>query len=81
MTNQHDSKTKDIDSLIKETIAEQLGVDVEDVSADDSFSDDLHMGPIELSELIEGLKKKGIDATRINLSDVVTVSELIELLD
>jgi acyl carrier protein len=81
MTNQQDPKSKEIDSLIKETIAVQLGVDAEDVSVDDSFSDDLHMGPTELSELIEGLGKKGIDATRIDLSDVVTVSELIELLD
>lgn len=81
MSNQRDPKTKEVDSLIKETIAEQVGVDVEDVSADDSFSDDLHMGPTELSELIERLWKKGIDTTRINLSDVITVSDLVELLE
>jgi acyl carrier protein len=79
--NKRGSKAKDMGTKVRELVAEHLGVETDDISIEDSFSNDLHMGPTELSELIEKLESMEVDTTKIDLTEIETISELIETLD
>lgn len=73
-------KTKDIQGIVKKVLAEQIGVDPEDIKDEDVFSDDLHMTAANLSDFIETLKIRKIDVTKVDLTEITTVEELIEIL-
>ncbi len=65
---------------IKSLLAEHIGVDADDIKDEDSFSEDLHMGPMELVDFTEALKKIGFDTSAIDFSTIDTVGELLEAL-
>lgn len=65
---------------IKSLLAEHIGVEAEDIKDEDSFSIDLHMGPAELVDFSENLKKMGLDMSQIDFSTTETVGELLEAL-
>lgn len=70
-----------IDKKIKAVLADQLGVEPDDIKGEDSFSDDLHMTATNLSDFVESLSEKGLDVSKIELTEVATVEELIEAVD
>jgi acyl carrier protein len=72
-------KTK-INIIIKSTLAEKLGVDTEDIQDEDSLSEDLHMNPADITDIIESLKQKGLDTPELYFSETDTVGELVEAL-
>ncbi len=78
--NSTTDEKKTIEKTIKEIIAIQIGVEPDDISEEDSLAEDLHMSAADLSELIENLKSKGIDASEIDFSEVQTIKDLIESL-
>lgn len=78
--NQPTSNSNNIVGLIKEVLAEQIGVEPEDIHDEDSFKDDLHMSPVDLTDFINALQDKGIDTSKIDLVQISTVENLIELL-
>jgi acyl carrier protein len=61
-------------------LAENLGVESDDISLDDSFSEDLHMSPDKLADLVEHLSSSGFETSNLNLTEIETVGDLIELL-
>jgi len=65
---------------IKRLLAESLGVESEDISDDDSFSDDLHMSPAQLTDFIELLSGQGLETARIEITELETLQDLIETL-
>ena len=64
--------------IIKAKIAEQIGVDIEDINDDDSFSEDLHMSASEFSDFLGSLSDLGVDAHSLEITSSLTVEELIE---
>ncbi len=78
--NQKTEITKGINHLIKNLLAEQIGVEPDDIKGEDTFADDLHMTATNLSDFVESLSTKGIDTTNIDLTEITTVEDLIELL-
>ncbi len=66
---------------IKAILAEHIGVDSEDIKESDSFSDDLHMGPTEMVDFSETLKKAGIDLSDLDFTKINSVGDLLEALE
>ncbi|OGM11448.1 hypothetical protein A2Z22_00155 [Candidatus Woesebacteria bacterium RBG_16_34_12] len=77
---QNVNKENNWEDLVKNSLAEHLGTDVEDISETDSFFDDLNMRTTDLSDFFEVLTNKGINMSKINLSEIDTVGGLIEKL-
>jgi acyl carrier protein len=66
--------------LVKSLLAEMLGVDMEDINEEDSFTDDLHMGASEISDFLEKLDNSGIDPAGVNIKETETITDLIDVL-
>jgi acyl carrier protein len=62
-------------------LSEQLVVDPEDINEDDSLEQDLHIRATELSEFIENLNSSGFDTSKVNLTEIDTVIDLIYALE
>jgi len=71
---------KDIESVIKNSLSEHLGVEPEDIDLSDSLTADLHMRATDISDFLEALEAKGIDTKDIDLTSIDTVAEIIEVL-
>ena len=67
--------------IVKRVIAEQIGVEPEDVHLSDKFTEELHMRPTDLSDLLENLKNANLDTKDVDLSEIETVEDLITVLD
>jgi acyl carrier protein len=74
----NNSKSLNPEQLIKGTLSELLGVEPEDLSNEDSLIDDLHMNAAVLSDFLELMKKRNIDTSKIDFTNIDTVSELID---
>lgn len=68
-------------SKLKTILAAQIGVEPEDIENDDSFAQDLHMTPSDLTDFIHSLEKEGFETSSVRLEDLETVNDLIEILD
>lgn len=67
------------EKLVKQILAEQLGVNVEDVNSDDDLLDDLHMSPSDLSEVMGSFVRAGAEVIEADIKDAETVSDLVDL--
>lgn len=74
------NKMSNISEKALNLLAEQIGVTTEDINEDDSFLDDLHMTPADLTEFAQKLEEAGINMTIDKLGEMETVSELLETL-
>lgn len=66
---------------LKKLLAETIGVDIEDINDDDSFLAELHMSASDLSDFVHSLEAAGFDTSRVDLTTIETVEELVEALD
>ncbi|MCX7928273.1 MAG: phosphopantetheine-binding protein [Patescibacteria group bacterium] len=66
---------------VKKSLADYLGIETEDISLDDSFKEDLHMQATDLADFLEHLSEKGLPTDQIDIVQIQTVGELIELLN
>jgi acyl carrier protein len=66
---------------LKELLANHLGVEVEDINDDDSFSQDLHTSPLDLADFVNGLTEYGFDTSKVKLNEIETFEDLAEALD
>lgn len=70
--------SEQIISIVKSTLAEYIGVEPEDIEDDDSFVEDLHMNPTDLTDFIAKLQELGVEVTEPDFTDSETVGEFIE---
>jgi len=70
----HDSLT----IKIKKLLANQLGVEPDDIENDDSLSEDLHMTAVELADLNHLLEKEGYLLSETDFTELETVGDLID---
>ena len=67
---------------IRIMIAEQLGIDAEEVKAESSLQDDLNADSLDLFELVVSLEEEyGIEIPSGDLEKVETVNDLVEYLE
>lgn len=69
-----------LSTKIIKLLADNLGVETEDISEDDSFSDDLHMSPDKLADFVESLASSDFDISNLTLEEIETVGDLAEML-
>ena len=69
-----------INLLVKTELANFLGVDLEDIEDESSFTDDLHMKASDLTDFTEILKRMDMHTSAVNLSEIETFSDLTEAL-
>ena len=63
-------------------IAEQLGIDAEEVKAESSLQDDLNADSLDLFELVVSLEEEyGIEIPSGDLEKVETVNDIVEYLE
>ena len=63
---------------VKEILAEQIGVEVEDLNDDDAFIEDLHMTNADLTDFTNKLEVQGVNPTEIDFAEIETLGELLE---
>ena len=67
---------------IRIMIAEQLGIDAEEVKAESSLQDDLNADSLDLFELVVSLEEEyGIEIPSGDLEKVETVNDIVEYLE
>lgn len=67
---------------IIKTIADHLGVSLEDISRSSNLSDDLNLGQIELNDLLLSLSQKfNVEFDPQDLEDLQTVDDLVVLVE
>jgi acyl carrier protein len=73
--------SKEINNKIKTILSEFLGVDPEDISDSDDFIHDLHMKPTDISDFQTSLQENGLDAQKVDFSQLETVEDLVDALE
>ncbi len=67
-----------INEQVLEVLANHIGVEKDDINEEDHLIHDLHMNPSDISDLLELLEEKGINTSKIDLSEIKSVADLIE---
>ena len=73
--NQNKTKNK-----VLKILSGHLGVEPSDLNETDNFIDDLSMNPTNLTDFLVFLTNEGIDTTKIDFSEILTLGELIEFI-
>ena len=68
----------DIKNIVITSLAEFLGVTTEDITIDDSLTNNLHISPSDLSDYLESLGSKGLNTQDLKMGNIDTVGELID---
>jgi acyl carrier protein len=70
-----------IRQIVKRELADFQGIGIEDIEDDTFFSEDLHMNPTEMTDFIEILGKAGLEVSDLDLTEVETFGDLVELIN
>ena len=66
---------------IKEIVADQLGIDAEDIKLESNFKEDLEADSLDLFELVMSLEEEyGVEIPSEDLEKIETVNDIIEYL-
>ena len=66
---------------IKEIVADQLGIDEDDIKLESNFKEDLEADSLDLFELVMALEEEyGVEIPSEDLEKIATVTDIIEYL-
>lgn len=66
---------------IKEIVADQLGIDEDDIKLESNFKEDLEADSLDLFELVMALEEEyGVEILSEDLEKIATVNDIIEYL-
>ena len=66
---------------IKEIVADQLGIDEDDIKLESNFKEDLEADSLDLFELVMALEEEyGVEIPSEDLEKIATVKDIIEYL-
>ena len=66
---------------IKEIVADQLGIDEDDIKLESNFKEDLEADSLDLFELVMALEEEyGVESPSEDLEKIATVNDIIEYL-
>lgn len=74
------SEVRDDFSKLKGLLADHIGVEPEDIEAEDYLTEDLHMTPTDLTDFTHVLEQEGFITTKLDFTQIQTVNDLIEAL-
>jgi acyl carrier protein len=75
-----DKKFKKYLEITRKVLSQILGTDFIDIQLEDSFTEDLHMGPSELADFIQLMNEKGFSLDDLDLEEIGTVEEFVDYL-
>ena len=58
-----------------------LGLEPGDIDVGDSFIDDLHMSPEDLTDFLNKLEAEGYEVSKVDMDEVDTLIDLLEFLE
>lgn len=68
-----------IDVKIKRLLAEFLGIEIEDMTDDDTFEDTYQMSAINITDFFELLEENDIVVPKDSIDEIETVGDLLEI--
>ena len=68
----------DISQKIITLLAKHTGADEEELSSTDTFQDKINMSVMDLADFVEKLKVAGFDTSKLDLTEIESVGDLIE---
>lgn len=71
----------DIEKNIKKLLAEHVGTEPDEINTDYSLKSDLHMNASDISDFLGKMEESDIDTSKIDLTEVDTVGDIIESLE
>ena len=67
---------------IKEIVADQLGIDEDDIKLESNFKEDLEADSLDLFELVMALEEEyGVEIPSEDLEKILTVGDIIKYLE
>ena len=78
---QHTKPNRNMLEKIKEIVADQLGIDEDDIKLESNFKEDLEADSLDLFELVMALEEEyGVEIPSEDLEKIATVNDIIEYL-
>jgi acyl carrier protein len=71
---------KSLIDKVKEILAAQIGVEPDDIHDEDLLAEDLHMSAYDISDFVHSLENNGFNIKDIDLTNLETVSDIVEVL-
>lgn len=79
--NKHRKENRNMLEKIKEIVADQLGIDEDDIKLESNFKEDLEADSLDLFELVMALEEEyGVEILSEDLEKIATVNDIIEYL-
>ena len=76
-----ENKHRNMLEKIKEIVADQLGIDEDDIKLESNFKEDLEADSLDLFELVMALEEEyGVEIPSEDLEKIATVNDIIEYL-
>lgn len=75
-----DNETKQLKQKIKSSLANYLGIGLEDIDDESTLTGDLHMSPTDLTDFMVELDKEGFEASDLDFTQIESFDDLVELL-
>lgn len=66
---------------ILKILAKHIGTEPDEIKSEFSFKSDLHMNASDLSDFLGKVESSGFDTSKIDLTEIDTVDNLIEALE
>ena len=80
--NEKEKETTTMLEKVKETVAEALGADIDTITAETSFKEDLGADSLDLFEMVMSLEDTcGVEIPTEDLETMVTVGDVAEYLE
>ena len=77
----HKTENRNMLEKIKEIVADQLGIDEDDIKLESNFKEDLEADSLDLFELVMALEEEyGVEIPSEDLEKIATVNDIIEYL-
>ena len=79
--NKHRKENRNMLEKIKEIVADQLGIDEDDIKLESNFKEDLEADSLDLFELVMALEEEyGVEIPSEDLEKIATVNDILEYL-
>lgn len=79
--NKHRKENRNMLEKIKEIVADQLGIDEDDIKLESNFKEDLEADSLDLFELVMALEEEyRVEIPSEDLEKIATVNDIIEYL-
>lgn len=71
-----------MEQRIKEILAEELSVDIEDINLETSLKDDLNADSIDMMQVVDVLEQEfGVEVDTSELANIITVADIVNYIE